>query len=202
MAIDKDATGDSFSEFDDPSRYDIFLKRDGDPRNVVDKYKTMKLEYIIEDLEANRQPLHVAVENWEKDINLGTITRSANAYNVSGFHIVGEKRFNRRGAMATYRYISMHHHETVQDLRDFCDENNLLMVGIDCIEGSSPIEGVDLPPNCMLLMGNEGVGLTDEAVKLCDVIYEITMYGSTRSLNSSVAAGIAMYHWAQCNISS
>lgn len=91
MTKDPDATGDSYSEFDDPSRYDIFLKRDGDPRNVVDKYKTMKLEYIIEDLEANRQALHVAVENWEKDINLGTITRSANAYNVSGFHIVGEK---------------------------------------------------------------------------------------------------------------
>lgn len=200
MAKDPDATGDSYSEFDDPSRYDIFLKRDGDPRNVVDKYKTMKLEYIIEDLESQRQPLHVAVENWEKDINLGTITRSANAYNVSGFHIVGEKRFNRRGAMATYRYISMHHHETVQDLRNFCDENDLILVGIDCIPESSPIEGVKLPENCMLLMGNEGIGLTEEAVKLCDVIYEITMYGSTRSLNSSVAAGIAMFHWAQCNI--
>ncbi|MEI2834076.1 MAG: TrmH family RNA methyltransferase [Acidimicrobiia bacterium] len=102
--------------------------------------------------------------------------------------------------MATYRYITMHHHETVQDLRDYCDENDLVMIGIDCIEGSVPIEDVDLPSNAMLLMGNEGVGLTDEAVKLCDVIYEITMYGSTRSLNSSVAAGIAMFHWAQCNI--
>ena len=200
MTKDINATSESYSEVDDPSRYDIFLKRDGDPRNVVDKYKTMKLEYIVEDLQSQRQPLHVAVENWEKDINLGTITRSSNAYNVSGFHIVGEKRFNRRGAMATYRYIDMYHHETVQDLRDYCDKNNLFLAGIDCIESSKPMETEQFAPNTMLLMGNEGVGLTPEAIELCDGIYEITMYGSTRSLNSSVAAGIAMYHWAQCNI--
>lgn len=181
------------------NRIDPVLLRDGDPRNVVDKYKTWTIEAIVEDLDTTRSSLHVAVENWEKDLNLGTITRSSNAFNVSGFHVVGEKQWNRRGAMATYRYISVYHHDQVQDLADFCKENDLVLVGIDNCEVSEPIENVVLPENTMFLFGNEGVGLTDEAKKLCDVIYEISMYGSTRSLNSSVAAGIVMYHWANNN---
>lgn len=178
-------------------KYDLFLLRDGDPRNVVDKYKSWTVEAIVEDLDLTRAPLHVAVENWEKDLNLGTITRSSNAFNVSGFHVVGEKRWNRRGAMATYRYVHVHHHETVQDLSEFCIENNLILIGIDNCESSIPIEGEILPENTMLIFGNEGVGLTAQAKRACDRIYEISMSGSTRSLNSSVAAGIAMYHWKQ-----
>lgn len=181
---------------DEPdNRYDEFLLRDGDPRNVIDKYKTWTVEAIVEDLKTERSPLHVACENWERDINLGTITRSSNAFNVSGFHVVGEKKWNRRGAMATYLYIDVHHHEEIEELAQYCKDNSLVLVGIDNCETSVPIEGATLPANSMLLFGNEGVGLTDAAKAACDVIYEITMYGSTRSLNSSVAAGIAMYHW-------
>lgn len=179
----------------DKQIYDPVLIRDGDPRNVVDKYKTWTEEAIIADLETSRSPLHVAVENWEKDLNLGTITRSANAFNVSGFHIVGEKKWNRRGAMATYRYVTVYHHETLADLEIFCKENEVVLIGIDNCETSEPIEDKVLPSSTMLLFGNEGVGLTNEAKIACDKIYEISMYGSTRSLNSSVAAGIAMYHW-------
>jgi len=178
-----------------PSNYDWNLLNNGDPRNVVDKYKTWTEEAIVADLETTRAPMHVAVENWEKDLNLGTITRSANAFNVSGFHVVGEKKWNRRGAMATYRYISVYHHETIEDLISYCKKNELDLIGIDCCEGSVPIESQLLPSNAMLLFGNEGVGLTKEAMQACSKICEITMSGSTRSLNSSVAAGIAMYHW-------
>lgn len=177
-------------------KIDPVLLRDGDPRNVVDKYKTWTIEAIVEDLDTTRSPLHVAVENWEKDLNLGTITRSSNAFNVSGFHVVGEKQWNRRGAMATYRYISVHHHDTANDLGTYCEENDLILIGIDNCDVSEPIEDVVLPENTMLLFGNEGVGLTKEAKELCKNIYEISMFGSTRSLNSSVAAGIAMYHWS------
>jgi tRNA G18 (ribose-2'-O)-methylase SpoU len=177
------------------SRIDPILARDGDPRNVVDKYKTWTIEAIVEDLDTKRAPLHVAVENWEKDLNLGTITRSANAFNVSGFHVVGEKQWNRRGAMATYRYVHVHHHDNVLELKHYCEDNDLVLIGIDNCELSTPLEEVVLPENAMLLFGNEGIGLTGEAKQACKHIYEITMYGSTRSLNSSVAAGIAMYHW-------
>jgi len=181
----------------DDQRYDPILLRDGDPRNVVDKYKTWTEEAIVADLDQSRVPLHVAVENWEKDLNLGTITRSANAFNVSGFHVVGEKQWNRRGAMATYRYVHVHHHDTIHDLNDFCEQHTIALIGIDNCETSVPIEGAVLPEKAMLLFGNEGVGLTDDAKKMCSQIYEITMEGSTRSLNSSVAAGIAMYHWRE-----
>lgn len=180
---------------ENPKRYDPVLMRDGDSRNVVDKYKMWTEDAIVADLDLSRSSLHVAVENWEKDLNLGTITRSANAFNVSGFHIVGEKKWNRRGAMATYRYVRVHHHDNIFDLLEYCHDNGLVLIGIDNCEGSIPIEDQVLPRNAMLLFGNEGVGLTQDAQKNCDAIYEITMFGSTRSLNSSVAAGIAMYHW-------
>ncbi len=177
------------------TRYDPVLMRDGDSRNVVDKYKTWTEQAIVEDLDRTRAPLHVAVENWEKDLNLGTITRSANAFNVSGFHIVGEKKWNRRGAMATYRYVHVYHHESVSELHAYCQVHDLSLMGIDNCETSVPIEGTVFPANTMLLFGNEGIGLTAQAKQLCENIYEISMSGSTRSLNSSVAAGIAMYHW-------
>lgn len=178
-------------------RYDPVLIRDGDPRNVVDKYKTWNEQAIIADLQSSRAPLHIAVENWEKDLNLGTITRSANAFNVSGFHVVGEKRWNRRGAMATYRYINVYHHHDTLELEGFCKENGLVMIGIDNCETSVAIENEELPENAMMIFGNEGVGLTEMTKEKCKKIYEISMAGSTRSLNSSVAAGIAMYHWKQ-----
>ncbi|MFN8015369.1 MAG: TrmH family RNA methyltransferase [Acidimicrobiia bacterium] len=178
---------------------DPVLLRDGDSRNVVDKYKTWKEDAIVDDLDKSRAPLHIAVENWEKDLNLGTITRSANAFNVSGFHIIGEKKWNRRGAMATYRYVHVYHHESVEDFYIFCKDHDLVLIGIDNCETSTPIENEVLPSNTAMLFGNEGIGLTDEAKKYCEKIYEISMYGSTRSLNSSVAAGIAMYHWKQNN---
>lgn len=181
----------------DDNRYDPVLLREGDSRNVIDKYKTWSEEAIVADLDLVRAPLHVAVENWEKDLNLGTITRSANAFNVSGFHIVGEKKWNRRGAMATYRYVHVFHHDTIEELHDFCEDSSITLIGIDNCETSVPIEGATLPEHSMLLFGNEGVGLTDDAKKRCEKIYEISMAGSTRSLNSSVAAGIAMYHWSQ-----
>lgn len=187
------------SEPFDTSKIDPELLENGDPRNVVDKYKTWREEAIIEDLDLTRSPLHVAVENWEKDLNIGTITRSSNAFNVSGFHVVGEKRWNRRGAMATYRYIKVYHHDSVEGLNDFCKANNLELIGIDCCEGSVPLEEQTLPTNSMLLFGNEGTGLSDLAKKYSSKICEISMYGSTRSLNSSVAAGIAMYHWSTNN---
>jgi tRNA G18 (ribose-2'-O)-methylase SpoU len=169
---------------------------DGDRRNVQDRYRYWSLEAIQADLTQRAQPFHVAIENWEHDFNIGAIVRSANAFGAAGVHIVGRRRWNRRGAMVTDRYLTVHHHPTVADLVSYAAAAGLVIVGIDNLAGAEPLERAKLPRACLLLFGQEGPGLSGQAVGAASYLYEITQYGSTRSLNAGAAAAIAMYHWA------
>ena len=180
---------------DDP-RYDPQLLEQGDHRNVLDRYRYWTVDAIVADLDASRHPLHVAIQNWEHDFNIGSIVRTANAFNVAGVHIVGRRRWNRRGAMVTDRYLTVHHHPDGASLAAWLDERGIAMIGVDNVPGSVPLETADLPEDTCLVFGSEGPGLTDEVVAACASLVAITQHGSTRSLNAGAAAAIAMYHWA------
>ena len=143
-----------------------------------------------------RAPLHVAIQNWEHDFNIGSVVRTANAFNVAGVHILGRRRWNRRGAMVTDRYLHVHHHETVAGFVSWLAERGITPVGVDNLPGSVPLETAALPRDCCVVFGSEGPGLTDEVVAACESVVAITQYGSTRSMNAGAAAAIAMYHWA------
>lgn len=177
-------------------QYDPELLANGDRRNVLDHYRYWKVSSIVEDLNTKRHGLQIAIENWQHDLNIGSIVRTANAFNVSGVHIVGKRDWNRRGAMVTDRYLTVHHHPTIADFAQWCQEQNLPIIGIDNVEGSKRLEGAQLPEKCVLLFGQEGAGMSDEGIAACEVLYEIAQYGSTRSMNASAAGAIAMYHWA------
>jgi tRNA G18 (ribose-2'-O)-methylase SpoU len=184
---------------DDP-RLDPDLLRDGDRRNVVDGYRYWRQEAIVADLDGRRHAFHVAVENWEHDFNIGSVIRTANAFNAKAFHIVGRRRWNRRGAMVTDRYQHEHHHPTVADLAAWASPHGELhpgipLIGIDNVPGSLPIEGYELPRECVLVLGQEGPGLTPVMQEACEVVLHITQYGSTRSINAGAAAAIAMHAW-------
>lgn len=172
------------------------LLEQGDRRNVIDQYRYWSREAIIEDLDTRRHSFHVAIENWEHDFNIGTVVRNANAFLAGGVHIVGKRRWNRRGAMVTDRYQHVHHHGDFAAFAQWAASASLPIIGIDNIEGSVPIETQDLPRACVLLFGQEGPGLTPEAQAVSERICAITQYGSTRSMNAGVASGIAMYAWA------
>lgn len=176
-------------------RFDPELLELGDRRNVVDKYRYWSLAAIVADLDGGRHSFHVAIENWDHDFNIGTVVRNANAFLAAGVHIVGRRRWNRRGAMVTDRYQHVFHHPTVADFGEWAAGEGLAIVGIDNIAGAVPIETTALPASCVLVFGQEGPGLTAEMVDACAMLCEITQYGSTRSLNAGVASGIAMYAW-------
>lgn len=178
-------------------QYDPELLAAGDRRNVVDGYRYWTIEAIVADLDRSRAPLHVAIQNWEHDFNIGSIVRTANAFNVAGVHILGRRRWNRRGAMVTDRYLHVHHHASVNDFLDWLAEHDVVPVGIDNLPGSVPLETARLPENCCLVFGSEGPGLTDEMVAACSQVVEISQYGSTRSINAGAAAAIAMWAWGQ-----
>lgn len=176
-------------------RLDPELLRDGDRRNVVDKYRYWRMDSIVEDLDRQRFPFHVAIENLEHDLNIGSIVRSANAFMAAEVHIVGKRRWNRRGAMVTDRYQHVRHHENVEQLAEWAKRNNLPIIGIDNLPGSVPLESYDLPRECVLLFGQEGAGLTPEAGKVVEACLSIAQFGSTRSINAGAAAAIAMHAW-------
>jgi tRNA G18 (ribose-2'-O)-methylase SpoU len=179
---------------DDP-RYDPELLTHGDTRNVVDRYRYWRHEAIVADLDTHRHEFHVAIENWQHDLNIGTVVRTANAFLAAEVHIVGRRRWNRRGAMVTDRYQHVRHHPTVADFLAWAHAEGLAVVGIDNLPGSVPLETVTLPRRCVLLFGQEGPGLSDEARDALDVVCSIAQYGSTRSVNAGVASGIAMHTW-------
>ncbi|WP_369069669.1 TrmH family RNA methyltransferase [Kineococcus terrestris] len=184
---------------DDP-RYDPELLRDGDRRNVVDRYRYWSNEAVVADLDTRRHPLHVAVENHQHDANIGSIVRTANAANVAGVHVVGAKRWNRRGAMVTDRYLSVHHHPGAEALAAWAAERDLPLVGVDNVEGSVPLETYDLPRGCVLLFGQEGPGLSPEALARCRAVLAIGQYGSTRSINVGAAAAVAVHAWVRRHV--
>lgn len=178
------------------SQYDPELLREGDRRNVLDHYRYWTVEAIKADLDTTRHPLHIAIENWQHDLNIGAIVRTANAFNVAGVHIVGKKHWNQRGAMVTDKYLRMHHHPDVTAFANWADEQGLEIIGIDNVGDSQPMESAVLPRDCVMLFGQEGPGLSDEAIERSARILHITQYGSTRSMNASAAGAIAMYAWA------
>jgi len=179
---------------DDP-RYDPDLLRGGDTRNVVDAYRYWTREAIIADIDTRRHPLHVAIENFGSDANIGTVVRTANAFAVDTVHIVGRRRWNRRGAMVTDRYQRLRHHDTTAELLEFAAGAGLTVVAVDNVPGSQPLEHVTLPRECLLVFGQEGPGITPAASAGAALTVSIAQFGSTRSINAGVAAGIAMHAW-------
>ena len=177
-------------------RLDPELLENGDRRNVLDHYRYWKVEAIVADLDTKRHPLQIAIENWQHDLNIGSVVRTANAFNVSFVHIVGKRDWNRRGAMVTDKYLHVLHHPTVEDFAKWCKENSTPIIGIDNLPISQKLEGFSLPEKCVLFFGQEGAGMSDEAVEICSVVLAIEQYGSTRSMNASAAGAIAMYAWA------
>ena len=177
--------------------YDRELLEHGDSRNVIDRYRYWTMDAIIADLDEQRHAFHVAIENWQHDMNIGSIVRSANAFAADTVHIVGRRRWNKRGAMVTDRYQHVEHREDIAALAAWAQTEGVPIIAIDNVPGCVPMETFDWPERCVMLFGQEGPGLTDEAIEAAEAVVEITQYGSTRSLNASAAAAVAMYSWVQ-----
>ena len=176
-------------------RFDPELLAGGDRRNVEDRYRYWTHDAIVGDLDEHRHDFHVAVENWGHDFNIGSVIRTANAMGAKAFHIVGRRRWNRRGAMVTDRYQHEFHHPDVAALAAWAAAEGLSLIGIDNIPGSKPIETYDLPKRCVLVFGQEGPGLTPPMQEACVDVLHIEQFGSTRSINAGAAAAIAMHVW-------
>lgn len=181
-------------------KYDLELLENGDKRNVLDKYRYWTIDAIKADLDKSRATLHIAIENWQHDLNIGTIVRTANAFNVETVHIIGKHHWNRRGAMVTDRYMNIIHHDTVKEFAEFMKSDNRQIIAIDIVPGAVELSKTSLPAKTVLVFGGEGPGLSEQMQALAGQTVKIEQFGSTRSVNVGVAAGIAMYAWMQQHI--
>ena len=179
----------------DDARLDPELLAAGDRRNVADRYRYWRLEAVVADLDARRHPFHVAIENWQYDFNIGAVVRNANAFLAELVHIVGRRRWNRRGAMVTEQYQHVLYHPTIGAFSGWARERDLPVLGVDNLPGAVPIDQAELPRECVFLFGQEGPGLSDDARAACERVLSIRQFGSTRSINAGVASGIAMHEW-------
>lgn len=184
----------------DNPKYDHVLLREGDKRNVIDKYRYWKVSAIKGDLDKNRVPLQVAIENFQNDFNIGTIVRNANAFNVQAVHIIGRRHWNRRGAMVTDIYMNVFYHKSAADFTQVMRKENLKIVAIDITDKSKPLSAFQLPKNAVLVFGGEGPGISQGLLEEADDVVMVEQLGSTRSVNVGVASGIAMYEWSKAHV--
>ena len=187
-------------EFPSGDHFDRDLLEQGDRRNVADKYRYWSMEAIIADLDERRHDFHIAIENWQHDMNIGTVVRTANAFLAKEVHIIGRRRWNKRGAMVTDRYQHVRHHPTVEDFVAWAQGEGLAIIGIDIFPDSQKLETYELPRNCVLVFGQEGPGLSEEVHQSAEATLSIEQFGSTRSINAASAAGIAMHAWIRRHV--
>lgn len=164
-----------------------------DTRNVIDKYKGWMEDLIKKDLSEKSFPYAVMMENWQGDFNIGTMIRNANAFSAKEVFYIGKRKWDRRGAVGTYKYLDLTHLSSIEELEEKKKEYTL--IGIDNVPGSVPIDSFDWPDNSLMIFGEEGTGLTSEVQKLCSSIVEIPMYGSVRSLNAGSSSAIIMFDY-------
>jgi tRNA G18 (ribose-2'-O)-methylase SpoU len=168
---------------------------------VLNKYRYWSVAAIVAELDKTRSGFHVAIENWQHDLNIGSIVRTANAFNAAGIHIIGKKDWNRRGAMVTDKYLHVYHHSDVNTFKKWAEDHALPILAIDNIEGSISLETAKLPKACIFLFGQEGPGLSDEAKDCASTLLSIQQHGSTRSMNASAAGAIVMFAWGLQHLS-
>ncbi len=179
-------------------RYDRDLLDNGDGRNVLDEYRYLTVDAIRADLATKRSSLHVAIENWEHDLNIGSIVRTANAFNVAGVHIIGRRHWNRRGAMVTDAYLKVYHHGSVADFVAAMGPRQI--IAVDNLDGAERLSIATLPADCVLVFGNEGAGISPEMIAAAERLVYIEQQGSTRSINAAAAAAIVMYEWQRLHV--
>lgn len=180
--------------------WDPELLRLGDRRNVADEFRYWRLEAIVAALDERRHDFHVAIENWGHDFNIGSVVRTANAFLAREVHIIGRRRWNRRGAMVTERYQHLRHHPTSEEFLSWARQERLPVIAVDNVPGSEPLELFDLPQRCVLLFGQEGPGVSPEVLEAATATVAIEQFGSTRSINAGAAAAVTMHAWIRRHV--
>ena len=141
--------------------------------------------------------LYITLDGVQDPGNLGTIIRTAVAAGVKGIFLMKGTvdPFNDktvRSTMSALHKIPVYEDVTLSMLNDLIAESNISTY-VTALENSKPYHMLTYDKRCMLILGNEGNGVTPEVMNLCKYRIMIPMYGDIESLNVSVAAALCMY---------
>ena len=167
-----------------------------DNRNLIDELKGLTNEQVFDALDKKRNNLEIAIENVEHDFNIGSIVRTANSFNVQKVHIIGKKKYNRRGAMCTDKYLEIIHHPSIEAFLK-TQKNRELVAIENNTPRAKPLHEKSFLDNTTLIFGSENSGITEELINKSQDVRYIESFGSTRSVNVGAAAAIAMYEWTR-----
>jgi tRNA G18 (ribose-2'-O)-methylase SpoU len=135
------------------------MDKETDTRNLMDEYKGLPNEEVLSRLDKKRTSLEIAIENLSHDFNIGTIVRNANAFNVSKVHILGKRKYNRRGAMVTDKYLHIDHFAEVEDFVKDAHERGMKIIAIDNNRPESkPLQAAEIAPNSILKVASSRSG--------------------------------------------
>lgn len=168
-----------------------------DTRNLINEFKGKPNEDIVTLLDQNGIELEIACENTLRDFNMGSIVRTANAFGVRRVHIIGRRTWNKRGAMATNKYLHVQYYAGIDEFESELHSRGYRIVALENNVESEPITHVELPAKTVLVFGQEGPGLSAEFLSAVDQVVRIEQFGSTRSMNVGHASAIAMYEWSR-----
>jgi len=161
--------------------------------NVIERFKNDCAEEIRADLDTRRGDLVTICENLDYNINIGSVIRSNNAFLGKAVYIAGRRRFDRRGTVGTTHLEHVYHADTTQEVIEMLREK-----GYCILAKYNPVNLAKyklIPRKSAFVFGNEGDGLKEETIKLCDKVCYIQQFGSVRSLNVSQAAAIIQYEY-------
>ena len=135
--------------------------------------------------------------------NTGTIGRSCLAFNMAldiikptGFSF--DDKYLKRAGLDYWPYVDVHLYESFEDYRNSFTNARIIAL---TKKSSNSISNIVYKNTDILLFGREDTGLPDKVMKKCEIVAGIPMpggekplkKGGVRSLNLSVACGIASY---------
>lgn len=167
-----------------------------DTRNISDFYKYWENDAIIADLDSKRNEFIVVVERVNGDFNFSTVIRNCNAFLAKKVYRCGIRRYDRRGTVGTHNYEHVDYAENINSLINHYRQEGYKIVAIDNVGEAQDIRSYQWEAKTLMLFGEEGRGLSQEAIESADDIVYIPQFGSVRSLNLGTASGLAMYDYA------
>ena len=169
-----------------------------DKRNIVDRFKNWANDLIIADLDTRRNNFGILCCNIQGDFNIGSVIRNNNAFLGREVIIYGKKRYDRRGCVGTYKYEHLKHVK-LEDNLELAISKYDQVIGVDNIDSAEPIDNQQWNYNkkTLFCFGEEGSGLPQNVLDICNKIVYIKQMGSVRSINVGCASAIILFHYCQ-----
>jgi tRNA G18 (ribose-2'-O)-methylase SpoU len=170
------------------------MEKENDNRAIKDCYKGWINELIANDIATKAYPYAILMTQLTHDFNIGSLIRSANGFGAEKVFYIGKnKKYDRRGAVGSYKYMNVIYLDSMENLLVL--KNEYSFIALENLEDSITISNFSwkTAKKPLILIGEECNGLSQDILNLCDYTVSIPMAGSIRSFNAAVAGSIAMY---------